>query len=359
VISKKLALAATVVSTIALSLALSSPAAATTPQRTLPAEDQLFAFPADNIQSPILRSVQTSDSSWTDVGVSHTFDNVHEVTGAAYDPITHDSYFIGSSDGDWFDLIRVSTTDGTMTKIGEFPVSFWHPGVLITNTGVAYVHSGGALFPLDLSDATYGPQIGTGSGIGDEASVYAAACSPVAPTCYVIGQDNYENDSVVAPFDVATGTVGTPLGTLPVTNTLSIQVDSHGILWASTNNNHLASFDPADPASSYVEGPAFPPGTPLWIPGITPRLLLTTTAQTPLPPAEAAAEPSLPNTGSTVWMTGLATLAASTLFLIGFGMFAARSRLKFAGNRSLLISLVRDAHARLGSAEKSQRDASR
>ena len=355
-ISKKLGLAVTSVATIAVLLSISGPATATAPQRALPVEDQLFAFPADNVQSPILRSVQTSDSSWTDVGVSHTFDNVHEVTGAAYDPITHDSYFIGSSDGDWFDLIRVSTTDGTMTKIGEFPVSFWHPGVLITNTGVAYVHSGGALFPLDLSDATYGPQIGTGSGIGDEANVYAAACSPVAPTCYVIGQDNYENDSVVAPFDVATGTVGTPLGTLPVTNTWSIQVDSHGILWASTNNNHLASFDPADPAGSYVEGPAFPPGTPLQTPSTTPRLLLTTTAQTPLPLEEVAADPALPNTGFTMWGTGSAALAATALFLIAFGAYAARSRLKFAGNRSRLIRLVQDANAWLAHAEQARRD---
>jgi hypothetical protein len=356
VISKKLLLALTGVATIALSLSLSSPATATAPQRSLPAEDQLYAFPADNLQSPILRSVDVSDSSWTDVGVGHAFDNVHEVTGAAYDPITHDSYFIGSSDGDWFDLIRVSTSDGTMTKIGQFPGSFWNPGVLITNTGVAYVHSGGALFPLNLSDASYGPQIGTGSGIGDEAGVYAAACSPVAPMCYVIGQDNYENNSVFAAFDVATGTVGVPLGTLPVTNTFSIQVDSHGILWVSTNNNHLASFDPADATGSYIEGPAFPPGTPLWIPGITPRLLLTTTAQTPLPPVETPVEASLPNTGSTVWMTGLATLAASALFLIAFGAFAARSRLRFAGNRSKLTHLMRDAHARLGSAEQSRRD---
>jgi hypothetical protein len=228
--------------------------------------------------------------------VGHAFDNVHEVTGAAYDPITHDSDFVVRSDGDWFDLIRVSTADGTMTKIGQFPVSFWHPGVVITNTGAAYVYSGAAFFPLNLSDASYGPQIGSGSEIDGGVGVYAAACSPVSPTCYVIGQDNLENNSVVASIDVATDTVGAPLGSLPVTHTFSIQVDSHGILWASTNNNHLASFDPADPSGSYVESPAFPPGTALPSPGMTPRLLLTTTAQTPTSPS-GSGKSTLPNTG--------------------------------------------------------------
>jgi hypothetical protein len=301
------------------------PASAVGTQRTLPAEDHLYALPADNLQSPILRSVDTSDSSWTDVGVGHAFDNVHEVTGAVYDPITHDSYFVGSSDGDWFDLIRVSTADGTMTKIGQFPVSFWNPGVVITNTGAAYVYSGSAFFPLNLSDASYGAQIGSGSGIDDGVGVYAAACSPVAPTCYVIGQDNLDNNSVVATLDVATDTVGTALGSLPVTSTFSIQVDSRGILWVSTNNNHLASFDPADPTGSYVESPAFPPGTPLSSPGMTPRLLLTTTAQTPA----SSGSPDLPtlsNTGFDESSTRLISLGALSAVLGGAALVTALRR---------------------------------
>ena len=348
-----------VIATAALSIALSAPASAVTPQRSLPAEDQLFTLPADNVQSPILRSVQTSDSSWTDVGVGHSFDNVHEVTGAAYDPITHDSYFIGSSDGDWFDLIRVSTVDGTMTKIGEFPASYWHPGVLIKNTGAAYVMSGGALFPLDLTDASYGEMIGSGASIGGVANVYAGACSLVATTCYVIGQENSDNNSVVATYDVATGAPGAPPGVLPVSFSYSLQVDSHGILWTSTNNNHLASFDPADPAGSYVEGPAFPPGTPLPSPNMTPRLLLTTTAQSPNLSDVAPADLSLPNTGFTPWTTALGTFTAAGLFLIAFGAFSARSRLRFAGSRTRLVLLLRDANARLGRTESSHRNSSR
>ena len=287
---------------------MASPALALATQRSLPAEDHLYALPCNYSESPILRSVETIDSSWTNVGTNHPFDNVLCAEGPAYDPITHDSYFIGNSDGDWFDLIRVSTTDGTMTKVGEFPGSFWHPSLLITNTGDAYVRSDTTLWPLDLSDASRGDMIGEPTQTVGGGHIFAAACSPVATTCYVIGHDNDENNSVIAAYDVSTGTVGAPLGTLPVSFTLSIQVDSQGIIWASANNGHLASFDPADPAHTYIEGPLFM--------SMTRALLLTTTAQTPTPSPDPE-QSSLADTGADTSVVGLSLAVSAGLLATG------------------------------------------
>ena len=300
-----------VASTFAVALvtlfSMATPALATA-QRSLPAEDHLYALPCNYSESPILRSVETLDSSWTNVGTNHPFDNVLCAEGPAYNPVTHKSYFIGNSDGDWFDLIEVSTTDGTMTKIGEFPGSFWHPSLLITNTGDAYVRSDTTLWPLDLTDASRGDMIGEPTQTVGGGHIYAATCSPVATSCYVIGHDNLDNNSVIATYDVATGTVGAPLGTLPVSFTLSIQVDSQGIIWASANNGHLASFDPADPANTYIEGPMFM--------SMTRALLLTTTAQTPTP-SPVAEQPSLADTGADASAVGPSLAVSAGLLTTG------------------------------------------
>jgi LPXTG-motif cell wall-anchored protein len=310
-IKKSRVVVASALAAALLSLCSMATPALALPQRSLPAEDHLYALPCNFSESPILRSVETSDASWTNVGTNHPFDNVRCVEGPAYDPITHDSYFIGNSDGDWFDLIRVSTTDGTMTKIGEFPGSFWHPSLLITNTGVAYVMSAGNLWSLNLTDASRGDMIGApNQRLGDGIPMYAAACSPVSTTCYVIGHDNDDNNSVIATYDLSTGTAGPPLGTLPVSFTLSIQVDSQGIVWASANNGHLASFNPTDPANSYIEGPMFM--------SMTRALLLTTTAQTPTPtPTPNADQPSLPDTGTNTSVTGTSVGISAALLAVG------------------------------------------
>jgi hypothetical protein len=119
---------------------------------------------------------------------------------------------------------------------------------------VSYFISGGILYPLNLADASLGSPINA-SNMYPADQIYAAGCSPVSATCYVLSEkgDFFE-------LDVTSGTLQS-LGSLEnvgeTEGNYSLQVDSSGTLWASSNRA-LASFQATDPVGTYFQGPEFP-----------------------------------------------------------------------------------------------------
>ncbi len=293
-------------------------------QRSLPQGNQLYAIPC-HVTDPILELVNTADSTWTDVGVSHNIADSECAYQPAFNPVTQKSYFLAGNNngdnGDW-PLVEVSTVDGSMVNIGTinsggtFATSF--PGnIIITNSGVAYFIGGNVLYPLNLANASLGAPVNVGE-LTPGQDIYAAACSPVAAECYVLD----ENGGVYA-LDVTTGTVGSLLGTLPVLSNYSLQVDSTGILWSSSNGGALASFDPADPAGTYVEGNRFPLYS-----GALLLTLPTLVPQAPTPTAAATGDSALATTGINSTNMGLLAGGAVLIALVGIGLAWATRRRK-------------------------------
>jgi LPXTG-motif cell wall-anchored protein len=274
----------------------------------LPANDLLYAIPCHS-EDPILELVNTIDSTFTSVGVSHNIDGSRCAYQPAFNPITGKSYFLAGNFPDeiqrWI-LVEVSTSDGFMSKIGT--VNFGGtenndgPGnLIITNEGASYFISGGILYPLSLTDASLGSPINV-SDMYPADPIYAAGCSPVAATCYVLSEDGDFFE-----LDVTNGTLES-LGSLEnvgvTEGNYSLQVDSSGTLWASSNRA-LSSFEASDPVGTYFQGPEFPQ--------YSGALLLTTSAVL----ADTGG-----NTQNLVLYLGISALVA----LVGAGLVLAARR---------------------------------
>ena len=265
----------------------------------LPANNLLYAIPC-LIEEPILELVNTTDSSFTAVGVSHNIDDSECAYQPAFNPLSGKSYFLAGNFPDEVDrwvLVEVSTSDGSMVKIGTVNSGGTEnndgPGnLIITNAGVSYFISGGILYPLNLTDASLGSPINA-SDMYPADPIYAAACSPVSTTCYVLSElgDFLE-------LDVTNGTLES-LGSLETSEeNYSLQVDSNGTLWASSNYS-LASFQATDPAGTYFQGPEFPQ--------YSGALLLTISAV-------------LADTGENTENVGVFVFSAALVALLGAGL---------------------------------------
>lgn len=268
----------------------------------LPANNLLYAIPC-HIEEPILELVNTTDSSFTDVGVSHNIDDSECAYQPAFNPLSGKSYFLAGNFPDEVDrwvLVEVSTSDGSMVKIGTVNSGGTEnndgPGnLIITNAGVSYFISGGILYPLNLTDASLGSPINA-SDMYPADPIYAAACSPVSTTCYVLSElgDFFE-------LDVTSGTLQS-LGSLEnvgeTEGNYSLQVDSSGTLWASSNRA-LASFQATDPVGTYFQGPEFPQ--------YSGALLLTSSAV-------------LADTGGSTANVSLLVSSAALVALVGAGL---------------------------------------
>jgi LPXTG-motif cell wall-anchored protein len=255
--SKKLSFAVAVVAAILITSGVAPAQAVSAAHPVLPTTDSLYAIPCGG-PDPILESLNTVDSSFTEVGVSHEIDGSKCAYQPAFNPVTGKSYFLaGNLPGGIWVLVEVSTSDGAMVGIGTINSggtdNVANPGsLIITNDGVSYFIGGGILYPLNLTDASLGSPLNV-SDMNPDDDIYGAACSPVAAKCYVLteGGDLFE-------LDVANGTLE-PSGSLNNGSfaNYSLQVDSKGTLWSSSNSA-LASFEASDPSGTYFQGPAFP-----------------------------------------------------------------------------------------------------
>jgi hypothetical protein len=268
----------------------------------LPANDLLYAIPCQSAD-PILELVNPIDSTFTGVGVSHNIDGSECAYQPAFNPTTGKSYFLAGNFPDevekWV-LVEVSTSDGSMVKIGTVNSGGTDnndgPGnLIITNAGVSYFISGGILYPLNLTDASLGSPINPND-MYPANPIYAAACSPVSETCYVLSEDGDFFE-----LDVANGTLQS-LGSLEnvgeTEGNYSLQVDSSGTLWASSNRA-LSSFEATDPVGTYFQGPEFPK--------YSGALLVTTRAV-------------LADTGENTKNVGLFVFNAALVAIVGAGL---------------------------------------
>lgn len=310
-------IATVLIISLGLLVASSNPAFATV-QRTLPTGDHLYAIPCnDQPGDPILKLVDVSDSSWTSIGTSHAFGDSGCAYQPAYNPVTKKSYFLaGNTESGIWPLVEVDTATGEMNAINNIRNASGNinimdnsfPGnLLVTREGVAYFIGANRLYPLNLATGRIGSRIGSSTWGVVGGSVYAAACSPIADSCYVI-----TDQGAIYPLNVNNGTVGPTLGSTGHPGNYSMQVDSAGIIWASVENASVTTFVPSDPAGTLILGSQ--------LPRYSGAFLLTTDVNTFVAPP-VTQSPNLANTGSN-WL-GLTAIA---LGLSGLGVALFRSR---------------------------------
>lgn len=308
--NRRLSVVAALAIAAPLALVVAAPASAA----TLPPTDTLYAIPCNSADLG-LYELSTTDASWVNVIPNQVITTSECAYQPAFNPATGASYFLAgnTADGTW-PLVRIDIATGNYTVIHEiwdgttnvglnFGADNFPGNLLITNGGAAYFLGNKNLYPLDLASGIIGAQIGPDLATTND--IYGAACSPVNTICYVL-------DEVGAFYalDVATGTLGPLLGTIPAVGNYSLQVASDGTLWASTGGGVLASFSAADPAGSYEAIGQ----TPLY----SGAYLITGafTAPAVLPPA---ATPALAATGTdsaAPVLGGFAVLAAGALLVL-------------------------------------------
>ena len=308
-----------------LSISTVTPAFATD-QRALPAIDKLYAFPCHHdLGAPALELVNTVDSTWTTIGTAHGISDTECAYQPAFNPVSGRSYFLGgNTESNIWPLVEVLTGDGTMRSVNNIHTSTGDldfsdesnfPGnLLITNLGKAFFIGGRTIYPLDLNTGALGEPINTTPWGTLHGTVFSAACSPINSTCYML-----TDRGDLYALNASLGTVGSSLGNVGNWSNYSLQIDSAGVLWASSNGGRLASFQASDPAGTYIEGAEFP--------HYSGALLITSGT---VASSFASVTPGLANTGTNFLQLILIGLAFT---LLGIGLFSLRPAAGRANNK--------------------------
>lgn len=317
---------AAVIALVSLVLFSASSPALATDQRSLPSGDALYAFPCHHPRGePALELLSTVDSTWTTVASAQGISDTECAYQPAFNPATGKSYFLGgNTTSNRWPLIEVVTSNGSMnivhniqTSAGDLEIAWGtnYPGnILINNEGAAFFVGGKTLYPLNLVTGMLGLPVNSTPWSSLAGDVYATACSPVAVTCYIL-TENGDLHTV----NVANGTVSTSLGNIGVTGNYSLQVDSEGTLWSSSQDGKLASFQASNPGGTMILGASFPQ--------YSGALLITSQSATNVSDSETDL---LANTGDD-WVSRISL--ASALMAIGFFLLRRKPSTQMASNK--------------------------
>jgi hypothetical protein len=268
--------AATVgIAAVLLGLSASPALAASTPP-ALAAGSSMYAVSCSGVPGLQLLSVDVSTAAATAIGSGTDIDGSTCATQSAWDAVTHTAYY-STWTGNPNALISVNPVTGDSTKIANYTLGDGTPATVLSiaigTNGSAYALGPDELYSLDLATAALTP-------IAPMTSLaFGFAADPTSGAFYTI-----DPNGLISGIDVATGaltTIGQTTIT-PASGTLSLQIDSNGIMWVENGMNtssDLWSVDPTDVAGSgilsgtiAVDGTGALTASLLIVPGASPAI---------------------------------------------------------------------------------------